>query len=542
MTVISRMATTTKRLFTPEELHFAQSVKRINHSNHFLPERVQYEREALGREFVESGADWNVLMTDDGALTHPNISALLRRSETLTEKLRARWPKDGRGISREEMTAYVNVASFWLYHAYATRFDALILESEKRRRDAAAQNRDNARTGDPADNRLAIRPNFHGAFRNTLERLLRLPGITILDAEPSPHLFAYAFQLRRAFHHIHHALAGGSKPMVRLRAQIWESIFTRDMDRYRRALFSRMHDYATLITGPSGTGKELVARAIGLSRYIPFDARRGEFSDDYTGAFFPLNLSALSPTLIESELFGHKRGAFTGALADRAGWLEICPANGAVFLDEIGEVDTAIQVKLLRVLQSRAFQRLGDTGTRAFSGKIIAATHRDLPAEIRRGRFREDFYYRLCSDIVRTPSLREQLDDAPAELETLTAHIARQLLGDDDALSFARESAAWIRKNLGNAYAWPGNFRELEQCLRNLLVRGEYHPASLLAPGVGADADANDWNALIASGRLTAEDLLCRYTRLIHAQSGGNVGETARRLDQDRRTVKARLA
>jgi transcriptional regulator with GAF, ATPase, and Fis domain len=102
--------------------------------------------------------------------------------------------------------------------------------------------------------------------------------------------------------------------------------------------------------------------------------------------------------LIESELFGHRRGAFTGALADRAGWMEVCPPAGAVFLDEIGEVDSSIQVKLLRVLQSRAFQPLGGTDTRRFEGKIIAATNRDLPVEIRAGRFREDFYYRLCSD------------------------------------------------------------------------------------------------------------------------------------------------
>ena len=113
-----------------------------------------------------------------------------------------------------------------------------------------------------------------------------------------------------------------------------------------------MGDVTTLVTGPSGTGKELVARAIGLSRYIPFDAEGQAFADDTPRSFVPLNLSALSPTLIESELFGHRRGAFTGAVADRAGWLETCPPRGTVFLDEIGELDPAIQVKLLRVLQS----------------------------------------------------------------------------------------------------------------------------------------------------------------------------------------------
>src|SRR4030095_10303350 len=121
----------------------------------------------------------------------------------------------------------------------------------------------------------------------------------------------------------------------------------------------------------------------------------------YAGPFYALNPSALSPTLIESELFGHRRGAFTGAVQDRAGWLEVCPATGTVFLDEIGELDPAIQVKLLRVLQSRTFQRLGDTRDRPFLRKLIAATNRDLGREMAAGEFRKDFYYRLCSDFVR---------------------------------------------------------------------------------------------------------------------------------------------
>jgi transcriptional regulator with PAS, ATPase and Fis domain len=111
------------------------------------------------------------------------------------------------------------------------------------------------------------------------------------------------------------------------------------MRRYRRLLFDRMTDISTLVMGASGTGKELVARAIGLSRYIPFDATRGGFVEDFEGSFIALNLSAMSPTLIESELFGHRRGAFTGAVADRVGFLEACPPLGTVFLDEIGELD-----------------------------------------------------------------------------------------------------------------------------------------------------------------------------------------------------------
>jgi len=120
-------------------------------------------------------------------------------------------------------------------------------------------------------------------------------------------------------------------PAARLRASIWQSIFTHDMRRYRRTLYARMGEFATLITGPSGTGKELVARAIAQSRYVPFDADRMAFPGEEAAAFFPINISALSPTLVESELFGHRRGAFTGAVADRKGWLETCPSSAPCF-------------------------------------------------------------------------------------------------------------------------------------------------------------------------------------------------------------------
>src|SRR5260370_742497 len=151
---------------------------------------------------------------------------------------------------------------------------------------------------------------------------------------------------------------------ARLRASVWQSIFTHDMRRYQRTLYQRMGDFATLITGPSGTGKELAARAIAQSRYVPFDERRLEFAGDEAASFFPINISALSPTLVESELFGHRRGSFTGAIADRKGWLETRPALGSVFFDELGDLDPTIQVKLLRVIETRTFHPVGDTASR----------------------------------------------------------------------------------------------------------------------------------------------------------------------------------
>jgi DNA-binding NtrC family response regulator len=499
--------------FTPPDRSFAAAVYRVNACNPFLPDRIAAERAALGPEFQERDADWNT--RPPTARSSPNHAALTARCAEVIQRTRAGWPKSGR-VPAGDLAHYEAVVGFWLYQTYAARFDALILST--------------------LEGKGMSRVDFYPAFRADVEMHYTLPGLReAFPGQDAPHLFASAFQIRRAFHSIFRSLVGGSAPMARLRAAIWQSIFTHDLGRYRRGLHARMADFATLITGPSGTGKELVARAIALSRYIPYESKRGGFMGDFAAGFFPLHLAALSPTLIESELFGHRRGAFTGALADRAGWMEVCPPSGAVFLDEIGEVGTDIQVKLLRVLQSRTFQPLGGTDSRHFVGKVIAATNRDLPAEIRAGRFREDFYYRLCSDQLRTPSLREQLDAAPGELETLVGHIASRLLDAEEADDFTRETLAWIERNLGARYAWPGNFRELEQCVRNLVLRGEYRPAGPLVRG-----GAEDWNVLIESGALTAEELLRRYTRIVHAQAG-TLEETARRLDLDRRTVKARL-
>jgi DNA-binding NtrC family response regulator len=342
--------------------------------------------------------------------------------------------------------------------------------------------------------------------------------------------------VRRAFHHIYANIVGESAPARHLRAAVWQSIFTQDPRRYRRALYTRLGDIPTLVTGPSGTGKELVAQAIGLARYIPFDPVTERFAEPAAGAFVPLNLSALSPTLIESELFGHRRGAFTGALKDRRGWFEACPALGTVFLDEIGDVDLAIQVKLLRVLQTRTFQRLGDTENRRFAGKLITATNRDLEGLIAAGRFREDLYYRLCADLIETPTLAERLRDTPGELRTLCRVIAGRVVGEADADTVAAEAETWIVTHLGPGYPWPGNVRELEQCVRNLVIRGHYRPRRVAPAADPRRAFADT----VATGALDADELLRRYATLVYAETG-SYSETARRLGLDRRTTRLKV-
>ena len=370
---------------------------------------------------------------------------------------------------------------------------------------------------------------FYREFLADWNRLCRVPGKQAqIELDPA-HVFACFRQIQRAFNLIYNNIIGNSMPAAQLRASIWQSIFTHDMRRYRRMLYRRMGDFPTLITGPSGTGKELIARAIAGSRYVPFDAARREFADTTAESFLPINVAALSPTLIESELFGHRRGSFTGAVGDRKGWLESCPPSGSVFLDELGEMDLALQVKLLRVIETRKFSPVGDTAARDFRGKLIAATNRDLPAEIRAQRFREDLYYRLCADLIRTPSLSEQIRDSPGVLHELVHYMTLRTVGSE-ASQCLPEVEAWMSTHLPAGYSWPGNYRELEQCVRNVIIRRSYQP-------VNSQPRRDTFRSRYQAGEATANEVLAHYAAHVYRLTG-SFEEAARRLQLDRRTVK----
>ncbi|MBM4382304.1 MAG: sigma-54-dependent Fis family transcriptional regulator [Deltaproteobacteria bacterium] len=502
------------KLFDDGQRRIAEALSKLTHANPFLPERIEHEREVLGGAFVPGRVVWNVDADLDGM--NPNLARLETTARELLATARERI-LGGRKPSAEEAALYEDVVLYCVYARYEREWRATLDRDAERPRPVAAWE----------------------AFAEDVQRDLALPGFPKPDAA---FLFAYGYQTRRAFHFVFRHLYGASLPAAQLRAAAWQSIFSRDRRRYRRALVAHMHDVPTLITGPSGTGKELVARAIGCSQFIPFDAEAKAFAHAPEKRFFALNLSALTPTLIESELFGHRRGAFTGAVDDREGWLEACGRGGAVFLDEIGEVSPEIQVKLLRVLQTRSFERLGETRARRFDGKIVAATNRDIAAEMQAGRFREDFYYRLCADLVRTPSLREQLDDHPDDLRSFVVVIARRLFGESEGDAVAREVHTWIDANLPRDYAWPGNVRELEQCVRNVVIRGGYAPAlpAARAAGVPASGPVAELAAELARGSTSADALLSRYATLVYWQAG-SYEETARRIGLDRRTVRARI-
>jgi two-component system response regulator PilR (NtrC family) len=205
-----------------------------------------------------------------------------------------------------------------------------------------------------------------------------------------------------------------------------------------------------LITGESGTGKELVARAIHFN-----SARKDR-------PFVALNCGALSETLLDSELFGHMRGAFTGADTNKKGLIEVAE-KGTIFLDEIGEMSPVVQVKLLRVLQERKFRRLGGTEEIDADIRILAATNRDLSKMVAEGQFREDLFYRINVIPVRLPALRERLDDIPSLAEHFLAKFAAQMGKPITGISGA--ALARLRE-----HAWPGNIRELENAMERAVA------------------------------------------------------------------------
>ena len=225
-----------------------------------------------------------------------------------------------------------------------------------------------------------------------------------------------------------------------------------------------------LITGESGTGKELVARAL------------HDQSDRSGGNFVPINCAAIPKDLLESELFGHRKGAFTGAMADRIGRFELAH-GGTIFLDEIGDLSLDMQVKLLRVLQERTVDPVGGLKSVEVDVRVVAATHRDLEAEIEAGRFREDLYYRLNVLPLNTPALRQRTQDVPALLAHFAEHFAAK---GQTPISFTADFIEALKD-----YAWPGNVRELSNLVDrfNTLFSGQLLslatvPSSLLPKGL----------------------------------------------------------
>jgi DNA-binding NtrC family response regulator len=275
-------------------------------------------------------------------------------------------------------------------------------------------------------------------------------------------------------------------------------------------------DATVLISGESGTGKEVAARTL------------HQLSPRRSAPFLAVNCAALSAGLLESELFGHEKGAFTGADKMRKGRFELAE-GGTLLLDEVSEIEPGLQAKLLRVLQERVYERVGSSQLRRADVRIIATTNRSLPDEVARGRFRQDLYYRLNVIPVALRPLRERRDEiAPLAERFLKAHRKRL-------------APAALRRL--EAYAWPGNVRELGNVLEraSVLCPGEEIPEDLLGPwleGAGAPATQSAPGALAG---VTLEDLERRAIEATLESTGGNREKAARLLGITSRTLRDKL-
>lgn len=277
---------------------------------------------------------------------------------------------------------------------------------------------------------------------------------------------------------------------------------------------------SVLITGESGVGKEMIANAL------------HNLSPRKDKPFIKVHCAALSDSLLESELFGHEKGAFTGAIAMKRGRFELAH-EGTIFLDEIGEISQNVQVKLLRVIQERKFERVGGEETLDVDVRIIAATNRNLEEEIKKGNFREDLYYRLNVVNINVPPLRERKDDIPIMVNNFIRKFSKE---NNKNITTVDTKA----KNALYSYDWPGNIRELRNCIEGAVVIAEGSTLRLedLPPAVRKSQENSSISIPAGTDMDTAEKIIIRETLLF---CHGNKSKTAQVLGIGRKTLHRKL-
>lgn len=474
-----------------KEKTFFRDVRYAIFANPFSDERAEVDKRITG-SFVSSNQE-------------QHIKNLLSVFEKKLEKTLKGREKPILHFCGEDRALVHNGVLFYIFHKYCSDFDAHINEQ--------------IQTGPQP-----VKVSF------SLEAIGDM-GAMGLEHNEAVRYFSLFFQMRRAFYFIDQII-GKSNCMKNLRRDLWNNIFTHDIGLYEKHLWNRMEDFSTMLLGGTGAGKGLASSAIGRSGYIPFDEKKSCFKESFTKAFVPINLSQYPKQLLESELFGHKKGAFTGAIESHNGIFALCSKYGAIFLDEIGEVSIPIQIKLLQVLQEREFSPVGSHQKKRFHGRVIAATNRSIDELRHNGEFRDDFYYRLCSDIIQVPTLNQRIQEDPEELDDLLAHTLRRIIGKSSP-ELVLSTIKIIRQQIPPDYPWPGNVRELEQCVRRILLKRRYEGDSLLT----LDNKSDSLDATLEKADLTAQELMSRYCKTLYKKLG-TYEAVAKRIELDRRTVK----
>lgn len=325
----------------------------------------------------------------------------------------------------------------------------------------------------------------------------------------------------RCYHQLSRIL-GSSPQMMQARRNTWAACFG-DSLRHALELERVIRDHDVLILGETGTGKESFARAI-----------QAATMGDTRGSPAPasaINAAAIPETLVESELFGHVRGAFTGASEPRTGRLRSAD-GGSFFLDEVGDLPTTTQVKLLRVIETNEVFPVGSDQSYHVELRYIAATHKHLEAMVEAGGFRQDLFQRLAGNIIQIPPLRER----PEDIVEIGVGFVRQYLNDEVDTG---PIETWLRSEHAQRYAWPGNVRELQNTLRDLMLGLEPSFTATDRPS-GSPREARV-PAAIRGFRASLEEVARWYTREVVQHQQGNLSAAARVLGVDRSTVKRRL-
>lgn len=475
------------------ERAFFTRIKKAITLNPFSRERLAVDLELA--EMSSAGSKAEIF----GKLNH--------RIETSIARIKKRNSNVGMQLSPEDHRLIRYGFLFQTFYLYCDEYDRLIQEQVKSGEESSTVS-------------------FAGVV---LQRLTGF-GFSIVEAL---RFFALFFQMRRAFFFIQ-AIAGESACVQELRMRLWSNVFTNNIEMYDTYLWNRMEDFSSMLLGETGTGKGLAASAIGRSGFIPFDEKNGCFAESFARTFISINLSQFPEQLIESELFGHRKGAFTGAIEAHRGIFSRCSPYGAIFIDEIGDVSIPVQIKLLQVLQERHFSPVGSHKQERFQGRVIAATNQPLASMRKEGKFREDFYYRLCSDVIEVPCLRQRLDEHPGEIRVILSFIIKRILGRASG-DLVEEIGSFIVANQPENYPWPGNIRELEQCVRQILLHQSYTWQQT------EEKTLDRVYTEIEEGRLTAHQLLTHYCRRLY-RNLGSYEAVGRVVDLDRRTVKKYVA
>ncbi|NNF47653.1 MAG: sigma-54-dependent Fis family transcriptional regulator [Desulfofustis sp.] len=475
---------------TGGQREFFRRIKQAIISNPFGQERTLVDRELAG-------------VAGDQPADSEVLEQLLSKVSKLLNDIKKKRRNGKLDLDADDLQLFKYGVVFDLFHRYCPAFDSLISEQIDK-------------------GEVSCRVSF---ARDIVDELIDAD----FSESDSMRTLALFFQMRRAFFFIS-SISGESDCVQELRKSLWNNIFTENLELYESYLWNRMEDFSTMLLGETGTGKGLAASAIGRSGFIPFDEKKQCFKESFVKTFISINLSQFPEQLIESELFGHKKGAFTGAIDSHQGIFSRCSPCGAIFIDEIGEVPIPVQIKLLQVLQEREFTPVGSHLKEKFQGRVIGATNQPLTELRKKKRFREDFYYRLCSDVIEVPSLRQRVREHPAEITILLSFIIERIVGRQSP-ELVEKIGQLIVEQQPDHYRWPGNIRELEQCVRQILLNGVYNWQQI------DDPEHSELAERIEQGTLSANQLLSTYCSRLYAQLG-TYEAVAKVTQLDRRTVK----